>query len=329
MARRSGLGRGLGALIPTGRHGRRHRARACGRCRWVAIAPNPHQPRGLLRRGGAGEPDRVGRGARRAPADPGPGGRRRQVRADRGGAALASGQAGRAAVDPGRRARRRRGPARSSRPWSRTSTARTSTRSRRRRPTSSSSRTSSSPRRRWPRGSGKSRSAVANTLRLFQLPPVDPAAAWPRASWRPVTPRPCSARPTGPSRRRWPSRSWPSGLSVREVEEAVRRHNEADEAAPEATRRRPTPAATPARRRLRAPGLLELEELLAAHLDTRVSGRDGGRRRQGQGRRRVRRPRGPRADLPGDDGGRAARLSGAPQRDETLDERVEGLGVQR
>ena len=58
-------------------------------------------------------------------------------------------------------------------------------------------------------------------------------------------------------------------LSVRAVEEAVREHQSAS-----------TPAPTPedsngggsdaARRRLRPPGLLELEELLGDHLETRV-----------------------------------------------------------
>jgi len=51
---------------------------------------------------------------------------------------------------------------------------------------------------------------------------------------------------------------------VREVEEAVREHLGDDESSP------PPPAPTPSGRRLRPPGLLELEELLSEHLDTRV-----------------------------------------------------------
>jgi ParB family chromosome partitioning protein len=58
------------------------------------------------------------------------------------------------------------------------------------------------------------------------------------------------------------------GMSVRAVEEAARQHN----AGPAAT----GPAAgasasTPPGGRLRPPGLLELEELLSTHLDTRVA----------------------------------------------------------
>src|SRR5690606_21078913 len=59
------------------------------------------------------------------------------------------------------------------------------------------------------------------------------------------------------------------GLSVREAEEAVRVHNEPADA-PEGDSPAPTAAGSAASKRLRAPGLLELEELLADHLDTRV-----------------------------------------------------------
>ena len=69
------------------------------------------------------------------------------------------------------------------------------------------------------------------------------------------------------------------GLSVREAEEAVRQHNEAEDADPEAcgcARDRRVARRAVA---LRPPGLLELEELLATHLDTRVrvtmAGADG------------------------------------------------------
>ena len=44
MARPGGLGRGLGALIPTGA-GRRATRSGCTRCRSAAIRPNPQQPR--------------------------------------------------------------------------------------------------------------------------------------------------------------------------------------------------------------------------------------------------------------------------------------------
>jgi ParB family chromosome partitioning protein len=116
---------------------------------------------------------------------------------------------------------------------------------------------------------GKSRSAVANTLRLFQLPPTiqrlvaenQLAAGHARA---------LLGTPDRVFQEQLAKRIVADGLSVREAEEAVRQHVEAAEeddvpAAPEAA---PRPSA--AARRLRAPGLLELEELLADHLDTRV-----------------------------------------------------------
>ena len=56
------------------------------------------------------------------------------------------------------------------------------------------------------------------------------------------------------------------GMSVRAVEEAARQHN----AGPADNGSAPSPPTTPGGR-LRPPGLLELEELLSAHLDTRVA----------------------------------------------------------
>jgi ParB family chromosome partitioning protein len=116
---------------------------------------------------------------------------------------------------------------------------------------------------------GRSRSGVANTLRLFQLPPsiqrlvaenqlaaghAKALLGTPDRTFQEHLARDIVAR----------------GLSVREAEEAVRAHNEAGEGgapegAPEAG-----PSGGPASKRLRPPGLLELEELLADHLDTRV-----------------------------------------------------------
>jgi ParB family chromosome partitioning protein len=59
-------------------------------------------------------------------------------------------------------------------------------------------------------------------------------------------------------------------LSVRAVEDAVRARTEG----PAPT----TPSAETPTRRLRPPGLLELEELLSTHLDTRVKVEMGARR---------------------------------------------------
>jgi ParB family chromosome partitioning protein len=126
---------------------------------------------------------------------------------------------------------------------------------------------------------GKSRSAVANTLRLFQLPPSiqrlvaenQLAAGHAKA---------LLGTPDRAFQETLAKRIVVEGLSVREAEEAVRVHGQ-PEAEPAAA---PGPAATapddPGPKRLRAPGLLELEELLADHLSTRVGvsmGASGGR----------------------------------------------------
>jgi ParB family chromosome partitioning protein len=118
---------------------------------------------------------------------------------------------------------------------------------------------------------GKSRSGVANTLRLFQLPPSiqrlvaenQLAAGHAKA---------LLGTPDRIFQERLAKEIVANGLSVREAEEAVRLHNEEAEQAgqdePPATAPAGAPAAAP--KRLRAPGLLELEELLADHLATRV-----------------------------------------------------------
>jgi ParB family chromosome partitioning protein len=118
---------------------------------------------------------------------------------------------------------------------------------------------------------GKSRSAVANTLRLFQLPPSiqrlvaenQLAAGHAKA---------LLGTPDRIFQERLAKEIVASGLSVREAEEAVRRHNEEAEQGEQAEQPTAAPAgaAAVAPKRLRAPGLLELEELLADHLDTRV-----------------------------------------------------------
>jgi ParB family chromosome partitioning protein len=62
---------------------------------------------------------------------------------------------------------------------------------------------------------------------------------------------------------------------VRAVEDAVKARTQPGTAAGEQS---DTPAAAPAGPRLRPPGLLELEELLSRHLDTRVSVEMGAKR---------------------------------------------------
>jgi ParB family chromosome partitioning protein len=113
---------------------------------------------------------------------------------------------------------------------------------------------------------GKSRAAISNTLRLFQLPPgVQRLLAEAR-----LTAGHARALLTTPDRayqEELAQRIVGEGMSVRAVEEAARLHNRAPEPTPD---RAGGGAASPTRR-LRPPGLLELEELLSAHLDTRVT----------------------------------------------------------
>lgn len=112
----------------------------------------------------------------------------------------------------------------------------------------------------------KSRSAVTNTLRLFQLPPaIQRYVAEGRLSAGHA--RAMLGTPDRAFQERLAQRAVTDGLSVREVEEAVRLH---------ATSQDPpgssgTPPPDPPVRRLRQPGLLELEELLSSYLDTRVA----------------------------------------------------------
>ncbi len=112
---------------------------------------------------------------------------------------------------------------------------------------------------------GKSRAAISNTLRLFQLPPdVQRLVADSK-----LTAGHARALLTTPDRayqEALAQRIVDEGLSVRAVEEVARQHNREPEGVPD-----DTPSASSPIRRLRPPGLLELEELLSAHLDTRVT----------------------------------------------------------
>lgn len=117
---------------------------------------------------------------------------------------------------------------------------------------------------------GRSRSAVANILRLFQLPPsvqrmvrdgqltaghARAILASPDRAFQEALARRCVER----------------SLTVREVEEAVKvRHQTAEPAAKASTPAEPG--------RTRPPGLLELEGLLSDRLDTRVAVTMGAKR---------------------------------------------------
>jgi ParB family transcriptional regulator, chromosome partitioning protein len=109
---------------------------------------------------------------------------------------------------------------------------------------------------------GKSRSAVANLLRLFQLPPqVQRLVADGQVSAGHA--KALLGTPDRAFQESLARRIANEGLTVRETEEAVRvrQGRRSDLPAPDGG----TPGS-----KLRAPGLLELEELLADQLDTRV-----------------------------------------------------------
>lgn len=110
---------------------------------------------------------------------------------------------------------------------------------------------------------GRSRVTISNMLRLLQLPPAIQRALKDDQ----ITMGHARALLGTPDRafqeqlaRRVPKED----LSVRAVEEAIRLRHE-DESVKDAATRTASPG-----RRLRPPGLLELEELLGDHLDTRV-----------------------------------------------------------
>jgi ParB family transcriptional regulator, chromosome partitioning protein len=122
---------------------------------------------------------------------------------------------------------------------------------------------------------GKSRSAISNTLRLLTLPPaIQQLLAEGRLSAGHA-----KALLTTPDRsfqEQLARRAAAEGWSVRAVEEAVRdrggqpANGDAPTPSADVDATAPAPANAPAGK-LRPPGLLELEQLLAEHLDTRVS----------------------------------------------------------
>lgn len=134
---------------------------------------------------------------------------------------------------------------------------------------------------------GKSRTTVTNTLRLLQLPAgVQRALA--DATISAGHARALLGTPDRTFQEELAKRAVAEGLTVRAVEDSVRRHIQGAESdAPEVTNgATPAPPADSApksesgaadgpaessvRRRLPAPGVLELEDLLSNHLNTRV-----------------------------------------------------------
>jgi ParB family transcriptional regulator, chromosome partitioning protein len=113
---------------------------------------------------------------------------------------------------------------------------------------------------------GRSRAAITNTLRLFQLPPpVQKLVGEGQLSAGHA--RALLGTPDRAFQEALARRAVAEQLSVRAVEEAVKARNEMGGAiAPD----RPSAAGGREPGKLRPPGLLELEELLSDHLATRV-----------------------------------------------------------
>jgi ParB family chromosome partitioning protein len=127
---------------------------------------------------------------------------------------------------------------------------------------------------------GRSRAAVTNALRLFQLPPsVQRYVQDGRLSAGHA--RALLMTPDRQLQEKLAQQVLADGLSVRAVEELVRtleREDPPDVPGSSPAASAAGPARTLDRRGLRPPGVLELEELLAQHLNTRVSVEMGAKR---------------------------------------------------
>lgn len=130
---------------------------------------------------------------------------------------------------------------------------------------------------------GKSRSSITNTLRLLGLPPaIQHLLADGKLSAGHA--RALLATPDRTLQESLARQAADEGWSVRAVEEAVRSSGQVSDV-DDAPRDEPAPptadhdgAGVAPMTRLRPPGLLELEELLAEHLDTRVAVQMGAKR---------------------------------------------------
>jgi ParB family chromosome partitioning protein len=109
---------------------------------------------------------------------------------------------------------------------------------------------------------GKGRATVTNSLRLLQLPPSIQRLLHERKLGMGHA-RALLGSPDRAFQEQLAKQIVADDLSVRATEEAVREHQEDDAGTGGPTR--------PASRKLRPPGLLELEELLGDYLETRVS----------------------------------------------------------
>ncbi len=121
---------------------------------------------------------------------------------------------------------------------------------------------------------GRSRSAVANTIRLLQLPPTvqrlliedQLTAGHARA---------LLATPDRGEQERLAKQVVSEGLTVRQVEDLLKGDSPDDDAMDEAEDNDASPARRSTSAPVGEPGVLELEELLAARLSTRVAVRIG------------------------------------------------------
>ncbi len=119
---------------------------------------------------------------------------------------------------------------------------------------------------------GKSRATVTNTLRLLQLP-AGAQRALADGSISAGHARALLATPDRALQEALVQRIVNEGLTVRQVEEAARSEVPQDPVpseVPSGSTKGATESRRPAPRRLPEPGVLELEELLSAHLNTRV-----------------------------------------------------------
>ena len=116
---------------------------------------------------------------------------------------------------------------------------------------------------------GKSRAAITNTLRLFQLPPSIQKMVG-EALLSAGHARALLGTPDRAFQEQLARRTVAEQLSVRAVEDAVRERNELGGSSELSKPSRPS--------KLRPPGILELEELLSSHLDTRVKVNLGAKR---------------------------------------------------
>ncbi|HEX4864915.1 MAG TPA: ParB/RepB/Spo0J family partition protein [Acidimicrobiales bacterium] len=109
---------------------------------------------------------------------------------------------------------------------------------------------------------GKSRAAITNTLRLFQLPPTVQKLVG-EGQLSAGHARALLGTPDRAFQEALARKAVSEQMSVRAVEDAVRQRNELGGGA--------SPGALASRKsKLRPPGILELEDLLSSHLDTRV-----------------------------------------------------------